>query len=123
MNKKVFNGEFEQCGKLAPFYLWRRFIDEKEYEEDIQMFMDQYKIDPFVVPLGAEESINRFFQSRYGLFTCQDSQDRYGQIAIDPLLFQKWEGNEVQRQKVWTLAVLTALQEGAISIEMLGQYR
>lgn len=59
-NPKVFSGEFEQCGKLAPFYLWRRFIDEKAYEEDVQMFMDQYQIDPFVVPLGAEESINRF---------------------------------------------------------------
>jgi hypothetical protein len=33
MNKKVYNGDFDLCGKLAPFYLWRRIIDESEYEE------------------------------------------------------------------------------------------
>lgn len=94
LNKKVYNGEFEQCGKLAPFYLWKRFIDEKDYEEDVAMFMDQYKIDPFVYPKGAEESMNRYFQSKYGLFTCQDSQERFGEVEIDPLLIQKWEGND-----------------------------
>jgi hypothetical protein len=61
MNKKVYSGEFDQCGKLAPFYIWRRNIDEKDYEEDLTLFMDQYKIDPFVVPKGAQEAINRFF--------------------------------------------------------------
>jgi len=70
MNKKVYQGEFDQCGKLAPFYIWKRTIDDSEYEEDMALFMDQYKIDPFVVPTGAEESVNRFFQSKYGLFTC-----------------------------------------------------
>jgi hypothetical protein len=70
MNKKVYNGEFDQCGKLAPFYIWKRTIDDSEYDEDINLFMDQYKIDPFVIPTGAEEAINRFFQSKYGLFTC-----------------------------------------------------
>ena len=61
MNKKVYSGEFDQCGKLAPFYLWRRYIDDKDYDEELSIFMDQYQIDPFVVPRGAEEAINRFF--------------------------------------------------------------
>ena len=54
LNKKVYNGQFEQCGALAPFYLWRRFIDDSDYDEDVLIFIDQYKIDPFTVPLGAE---------------------------------------------------------------------
>ena len=85
--------------------------------------MDQYKIDPFTVPRGAEGVINRFFQSKYGLFTCQDSEEKYGDYAMDPILFQKWEHSEIQRQKTWTLAVLTALSEGVIKIEQLGEYR
>ena len=80
MNKKVYNGEFDQCGKLAPFYIWKRYIDEFDFEEDVKLFMDQYKIEPFITPTGAEDSINRFFQSKYGLFTCQDSEDRYGSL-------------------------------------------
>jgi hypothetical protein len=40
MNKKVYNGEFDMCGKLAPFYLWRRIIDESEYEDEINLFLD-----------------------------------------------------------------------------------
>ena len=40
LNRKVYKGEFDQCGNLAPFYLWKRFIDEKDYEEDVQMLMD-----------------------------------------------------------------------------------
>lgn len=31
MNKKVYSGEFDLCGKLAPFYLWKRIIDENDY--------------------------------------------------------------------------------------------
>ena len=43
MNRKVYSGEFENCGKLAPFYIWKRYIDDKDYEEDVSLFMDQYK--------------------------------------------------------------------------------
>ena len=43
MNKKVYQGEFDQCGKLAPFYIWKRTIDDSEYDEDVSLFMDQYK--------------------------------------------------------------------------------
>ena len=85
--------------------------------------MDQYKIDPFVVPIGAEESINRFFQSKYGLFTCQDSEDRYGSLQMDPLLIQKWEQSDKQLRKTWTLSILTAIKEGELKIETLGQFR
>ena len=123
MNKKVYSGEFDQCGKLAPFFIWKRYIDDFDYEEDVQIFQDQYKIDPFVVPTGAEEAINRFFQAKYGLFTCQDSEDNYGGISIDPLLIKKWEVNERNLKRSWTLAILTALQSGDVKIETLGGYR
>ena len=29
MNKKVYSGEFDSCDKLAPFYIWKRYLDEK----------------------------------------------------------------------------------------------
>lgn len=40
MNKKVYNGEFDQCGKLAPFYIWKRYIDETDFDDDVKLFMD-----------------------------------------------------------------------------------
>lgn len=40
MNKKVYNGDFDLCGKLAPFFIWRRYIDEKIYDEDVNNLMD-----------------------------------------------------------------------------------
>lgn len=75
------------------------------------------------MPRGAERAINRFFQARYGLFTCQDSQDNYGGISVDPLLIRKWETTDAQLRRTWTLAILSALSEGDIKIEQLGQYR
>ena len=121
MNRKVYSGDFDQCGKLAPFYIWKRYIDETEFDEDVKLFMDQYKIDPFVTPIGSEESINRFFQAKYGLFTCQGSE--FGSLTIDPLLIQKWEVTDKQLRKTWNLAILTAIKEGELKIETLGQYR
>ena len=38
MNKKVYSGEFDQCGKLAPFYIWKRYLDEKDYDDDVNTF-------------------------------------------------------------------------------------
>jgi hypothetical protein len=120
MNKKVYNGEFDQCGKLAPFYIWKRYIDETEFEDDVKLFMDQYKIDPFVVPIGAEDAVNRFFQAKYGLFTCQELDDN---LVIDPLLIQRWEVTDKQLRRTWNLAILSAIKEGDLKIETLGQYR
>lgn len=92
-NKQVYSGHFENCGRLSPFLFWKRYIDERDYDEDIQMFMDQYHISPMVVPKGAKSSINKFLQAKYGLFTCQESQDMFGELSIDPLLYYKWESN------------------------------
>jgi len=38
-------------------------------------------------------------------------------------LIRRWEGGEQQLRKTWTLAILTALAEGHIKVEELGQYR
>ena len=40
MNRKVYSGEFESCGKLAPFYIWKRIINDKDFEDDVSLFMD-----------------------------------------------------------------------------------
>jgi len=54
MNKKVYSGDFDLCGKLAPFYIWRRYINETDHDDDVNILMDQYNFEPFDVPLGAE---------------------------------------------------------------------
>ena len=40
MNRKVYSGDFENCGKLAPFYIWKRYINDPDFEEDVNLFMD-----------------------------------------------------------------------------------
>ena len=40
MNKKVYQGDFENCGKLAPFYIWKRYINDVDFDEDVNLFMD-----------------------------------------------------------------------------------
>ena len=40
MNKKVYSGEFDQCGKLAPFYIWKRYLDDRDYDDDVNIFID-----------------------------------------------------------------------------------
>lgn len=52
-----------------------------------------------------------------------DSQDNYGGLSVDPLLIRRWEANETQLRRTWTMAILSALSEGDIKIEQLGQYR
>ena len=61
MNKKVYSGNFENCGQLSPFYLWKRHVNEEEFDDDLKVFMNQYKIDPFVAPTGSEQAINQYF--------------------------------------------------------------
>ena len=44
-------------------------------------------------------------------------------MSIDPLLIQRWEGNEKQLRRTWALAVVSAIQAGVLKIDTLGQYR
>jgi len=49
--------------------------------------------------------------------------ENFGGMSIDPLLIQRWEGNEKQLRRTWSLAVLSAIDAGVLKVDTLGQYR
>lgn len=46
-NTGVFDGHFERCSGLHPFWAWNEVVDEKKYEKSLDSFMDQYEIGTF----------------------------------------------------------------------------
>lgn len=46
-NYDVYEGVFSQCGPLNPFFAWVSVVDERQFEESIDLFMDQYEIEVF----------------------------------------------------------------------------
>ena len=61
MNPSVFDGVFDRCGKMDPFGLWNRSVNEKRYEKDLKLFMNHYDIPPFEGPERASMTLNAFF--------------------------------------------------------------
>jgi lantibiotic modifying enzyme len=93
LNYAVFDGVFDSCGKMNPFEVWNRYVDETKCEKDIYIFMDHYDIPPFEAPERGRMTINAFFQAKYGMFYCYDNNKRYGLIDYDPSLIITWERN------------------------------
>jgi hypothetical protein len=55
--------------------------------------MDHYDIPVFESPYASFYTVNYFFQAKYGMFTCIDSETRPGLIKYDPGLISYWERN------------------------------
>ena len=51
-NYSVYDGHFDSCGTLSPFYFWDKIIDAKKYEESYQLFIGQYNIEFGSLPTG-----------------------------------------------------------------------
>ncbi len=93
MNYQVYDGVFDGCGKVYPFINWDKHVHSKKYAKDLQHFMDHYDVPPFEAPASAQTSLNKFFQAKYGLFYCYDSDKLYGIVKYDPMLIAYWERN------------------------------
>lgn len=122
-NYSVFDGIFDTCGRLNPFEIWNRFVDESKSERDLALFMDHYDIPPFEAPDSASRPINAFFQAKYGMFYCYDNNKRYGLIDYDPSLIAQWEKNSRKLKRTWNLAVMAALSDKSITFNQLEIYR
>jgi len=55
---------------MNPFVVYEKYINEKKLSPDIFLFMDHYDIPIFEAPDKAKQSINAFFQAKYGMFYC-----------------------------------------------------
>ncbi len=115
MNQQVFDGFFDRCGKMNPFELWNKKVDEKRCNKELDLFMNHYDIPPFNGPNRASMTLNAFFQAKYGMFYCYDNNKLYGLIDYDPALIEKWERTQRNLKRTWNLAIMSALNEGVIT--------
>ena len=123
MNTQVFDGVFDRCGKMNPFELWNRAVNQATYDADLDLFMNHYDVPAFQGPAQAEMTLNAFFQAKYGIFYCYDNNKLYGLIDYDPSLIQKWERNDKNLRRTWNLAILSAINEKDITYDDLEVYR
>jgi len=115
-NTAVYDGIFGGCGPQDPFEIWRKYFKMKEYDEWVDKFLDQYEIPAFSRPKGekSRQSLNKFFQARYGMFCGYDAKAKWGLIDYDPSLIEQWEKPK-ELNRVWVLAILSGLKSGQIS--------
>eukprot|EP00347_Sterkiella_histriomuscorum_P008963 403343062 len=114
------DGVFDKCGKMNPFIIWDKFVNEKAMQKDIEKFQRFYDIPLFEAPNQATIGLNSFFQAKYGMFYCSTT---LGGPDFDPLLIQQYEKNEKQLKKTWSLAVMSTISDGYLKWEDIEKYR
>lgn len=90
----MYEGIFDNCGKINPFEYWNSYNYEKKAAPDLEVFMNHYDIKPFHGPPKAASVVNSFFQTKYGMFTCYGLKKDLGKIPYDPTLLTTWERDE-----------------------------
>ena len=115
-------GVLKKCGKMNPFIVWEKHVNERKLQPDLSIFMDHYDIPSFDGPPSAQKAVNAFFQAKYGMFYCHDQSKKFGLVEYYPSLVQHLERNPRQLKRTWNLAILTALSNKQISFEELKGY-
>ena len=122
-NKDVYDGVSDQCGPFKPFTIWNKHVDDRKYDKAWELFIDQYDIPVGSCPTGkAQRFFNKYFQSKYGCFTCHGSHNKYGGIDFDFGLIEKWEKpKEIKRQ--WDQVVMAAIYNKDLTWDEMETYR
>lgn len=127
-NSYSFTGNFGRCRQeLKPFCEWEETIRNKRYKETIDGFVDQFYLKEFELPCKnnpqIQEVLNKFFAAKYGLFTCYDDYEAWGQHKYMPRLIRTFERKEENIKTVWYTAIMVCLQEGVITWEQMEKKR
>lgn len=77
-NPLVMLGPQDECGSMDPFGIWNEYVNEKKLKPAVDKLMEHYDLPLFVNVGKSRESTNAFFQAKYGLFTCYESNYRFG---------------------------------------------
>jgi len=83
-NQKVETTHYAGClGSYNYFDIYNKHVKEKDANKHVQKLIEHYDF-PLYTPInGLRKGINAFYQAKYGLFTCLDSQRRMGDIPFD----------------------------------------
>ncbi len=84
--------------------------------------MDQYDLPVHHAPQGMESEINKFYQAKFGMFTCHDTLARIGGVRYAEDLIDYWVRNKDDQKYTWYLAIAFVLSEKH-NFGLLDQYK
>ena len=122
-NKLAFAGPYDECGRIDVFGVWKDNVTEKKSKVFIDRLMDQYEIPVHHAPDGMEDEINKFYQGRYGMFTCHDTLQRIGKVRYAEDLIEYWQRNKQDQRYTWYLAIAFVVSEKRDGWEKIEKYR
>jgi hypothetical protein len=103
---------------------WNKHIDDSKFTESQELFADMYAVPCYEVPPGHKATLflNKYYQSRYGMFTCHGSKQKYGFVPFHLGLIEQWEKpKDAKRQ--WDISIMSCLVNGAITWDDLKKYK
>lgn len=120
----TFNETPLGCENIDVFKHWKERVNEGKSKRLISLLQDQYNIPLFEPPTQRSlVPINSLYHSKYGLFTCLDSQNYLGLIELDPSLVTFWERTPDNLSTMWYLSIAFAISIGELKFEELSAFR
>ena len=110
-NKIAFAGPYDECGRIDVFGIWKQSVKEKKSKDYVEALMDHYDIPVHYAPQGMESEINKFYQAKFGMFTCHDTLARIGGVRYAEDLIDYWVRNKEDQKWTWYLAIGYVLSE------------
>lgn len=122
-NKYAFAGPYDECGRIDVFGIWKKKVNEKKSKEFVELLMDQYDLPVHQAPKGLEQGLNKFYQAKYGMFTCHDTLARIGHVRYAEDLIDFWVKNKEEQRYTWYLAVAFVMSEGKNKWDALKEFK
>lgn len=107
------------------FYGYKNYINDSDYKKHFEAFSDQYWIKDFEMPCDrpeAKKAVSRYIMARYGMFLCYDDLEAWGEHKVMPVVIRRFE-SEQNVKRCWYMALMYALNEGALTWEDMEPYR
>jgi len=76
------------------FGIWKENVKEKKAKHFIELLTDHYEVPIYSPPSSMQTSINKFYQGKYGMFTCHDTLQRIGAVRYAEDLIDFWQRNK-----------------------------
>ena len=104
-NTEVYDGI---PGKANPFFVWDQYVKLSDYEDSLRQFEEFFRADALDNCNQDEKFLNKYWQTRYSLFTCYDMHKLWGIYKFDSSLIERWEKPR-ELHKQWALGLMSCV--------------
>ena len=122
-NKYAFAGPYDECGKLDVFGIWKNNVKEKRAKQFVDLLVDHYEFPLHDTPRGMEDTINTFYQAKYGMFTCHDTLQRIGKVRQPEDLIAHWQRNKDDQKYTWHVAIASHIAKGTFNWDSIKDHK